>query len=73
MESVTIQGGVGVCVSTTKRGEVFINGKQIPTPKGMNTNSSTVINGRVFIGGYEYNFQKRKFERTLLAMWHLFF
>ena len=58
---VTIQNGVSVI---TTKDAVKINGMDIPLPKGMKTNTSTIINGRVFIGGFEYIPDEKKFKRT---------
>ena len=68
--NVSHQKGISV---VSDHGRVFINEKEIPTPKGMKTNSQTVINGRVFIGGYEYLPSQNKFKRTLRAIWELLF
>ena len=68
--SVVIQNGN--CVTTNKN-EVIINGEKIQIPKGMKTNSQSIINGKVFIGGYEYFPKSKKFKRTLRALWELLF
>ena len=49
---------------------VAINGVELPPvpSKGYN---STVINGKVYIDGYE--FKNGKWRRTLKALWHLLF
>jgi len=56
-----------------KNNQVFINGEQIKTPKRMNTNNQTIVNGKIYIGGYEYIKEKKEFKRTLTAIWHLLF
>ena len=49
---------------------VIINGVELPPvpSKGYN---STVVNGKVYIDGYE--FKNGKWKRTLIALWHLWF
>ena len=50
--------------------KVIVNGVELPPvpSKGYN---STVINGKVYIDGYE--FKNGKWKRTLRALWHLWF
>ena len=50
--------------------KVIINGVELPPvpSKGYN---STVIDGKVYIDGYE--FKDGKWRRTLRALWHLLF
>lgn len=50
--------------------KVIINGVELPPvpSKGYN---STVINGKVYIDGYE--FKDGKWKRTLKALWYLWF
>ena len=49
---------------------VIINGVELP-PVPSSGNNSTVINGKVYIDGYE--FKRGKWRRTLRALWHLWF
>ena len=49
---------------------VIINGVELP-PVPSSGNNSTVINGKVYIDGYE--FKRGKWRRTLSALWHLWF
>ncbi len=63
----------GVIVSTGKGKEVTINGEKIETPKGMRINSTSIVDGKVYIGGYEFIPAQKKFKRTFKALWHLFF
>ena len=49
---------------------VIINGVELP-PVPSKGYSSTVINWKVYIDGYE--FKNGKWERTLRALWHLLF
>lgn len=53
-----------------KGNQVWIDGKFLPLApcKG---NNSTVIDGKVYLDGYE--FKKGKWRRTLKALWHLWF
>ena len=50
--------------------KVTINGVNLPPvpSKGYN---STVINGKVYVNGYEY--KNGEWKRTLAALWHLLF
>ena len=50
--------------------KVTINGVELPPvpSKGYN---STVIDGKVYIDGYEY--KNGEWKRTLAALWHLLF
>lgn len=51
---------------------VWINGKELPpVPTKWKYHSSTQINGKVYIDGFEY--KKGKWRRTLKALWHLWF
>jgi hypothetical protein len=64
------QGGMSVQAGN---GKVFINGEQIYVPKDMNLGNQTIINGKVYIGGYEFFPKEKRFRRSLAAWWHLFF
>lgn len=64
--STTMQNGITVI---TNKNEVIINGEKIQTPKNMKTNSQTIINGKIFINGYEYFPKLKKFKRTFRALW----
>jgi len=68
MRRISIQNGTS-CICT--KNKVVINGEEVKIPKGMRTNSQTIINGRVFIGGYEYIPKKKCFKKTLRALWEL--
>ena len=50
--------------------KVIINGAELPPAPSRGYNS-TVINGKVYIDGYE--FKRGKWRRTLMALWHLWF
>ena len=50
--------------------KVIINGVELP-PVPSKGYSSTVIDGKVYIDGYE--FKNGKWKRTLRALWHLWF
>ena len=50
--------------------KVIVNGVELP-PVPSKRYSSTVINGKVYIDGYE--FKDGKWKRTLKALWHLWF
>lgn len=69
--NISMQNGFSVVSSSN--GKVFINGEDIPLPKGMKTGSQSVINGRVYIGGYEFFPETKSFKRTLMALFNLWF
>ena len=50
--------------------QVWINGIHLPPAPCKGTNS-TVIDGKVYLDGYE--FKNGKWRRTLNALWHLLF
>jgi hypothetical protein len=49
---------------------VYINGKELPPVPSAGRNS-TVINGKVYIDGYE--FKHGKWKKTLKALWYKWF
>ena len=49
---------------------VIVNGVELP-PVPSSGHNSTVINGKVYIDGYE--FKDGEWKRTLKALWHLLF
>ena len=54
-------------------GDIWIDGKRIasaPKSKSGKT-SSTVINDKIYVNGYEY--KNGEWKRTLAALWHLWF
>ena len=57
----------GIRIVTNK---VYMNGRELPPvpSEGYNT---TVINGKVYIDGYE--FKNGKWRKTLKALWHKWF
>jgi uncharacterized protein YxjI len=59
--------GNGTSVSTNKR-SATINGKEIPFNKKMKGNNVTVIDGNVFIDGYEL--VEGQWRKTLKALWY---
>jgi hypothetical protein len=52
---------------------VYINNKKLPPPPNCTGTYSnvTVIDGKVFINGYEW--KNGKWKRTLRALWHMIF
>lgn len=51
---------------------VFINGEPAPLcPSKRKNHNTTVIDGKVYIDGYEL--KNGKWKRTLKALWHLWF
>lgn len=53
-----------------KDNQVWIDGIALP-PAPCTSHNVTIINNKVFIGGYEY--KNGKWKRTLRAIWHLWF
>lgn len=49
-------------------GKVIINGEEIPIPNGMKLGSQAIIDGKVFIGGYEFFPEEKIFRKTLKAL-----
>lgn len=62
-----IQSSNGIIVCGNK---VTIDGKELPKAPCDGRNS-TIINGKVYLDGYE--FRNNKWKRTLKAFWYLFF
>ena len=60
-----MNNGVMIC-----HGVVMIDGKRLP-PCPAKGNSTTIINRKVYIGGYE--FKNGKWKRTLKALWYNLF
>lgn len=50
--------------------QVIINGEKLP-PAPCPCCRSTVVNGKVYINGFE--FKNGKWRRTLAALWHYLF
>jgi len=57
----------GACVIN---GTVVVNGVELPPPP-TKCYSTTIINNKVYIDGYE--FKNGKWKKTLRAWWHLWF
>ena len=55
--------------------EIWIDGKRLSSaPKRKNgKTSSTVIDGKVYVNGYEYFPKQKKWKRTFSAIWHYLF
>lgn len=56
-----------------RNGDIFINGEKIDKPFGMITGNQTIVNGKIFIGGFQYFPKQKKFKRTLKAIFYYFF
>lgn len=54
----------------TMDGKMILNGKEIPKPP-VKDNNVTMINGSVFVGGYEY--KDGEWKKTLRALFHKYF
>lgn len=70
MSSVIIQSGKHIIMNEDK---LTIDGKEIPIPKGLKGNNQSIIDGRIYIDGFEYLPKQNKFKRTLRALFHLIF
>ena len=51
--------------------EIVIDGQKIPNPPCGSWTNVTMINGHIFVNGYEY--KNGQWKRTLRALWHLWF
>ena len=65
--NISTQNGVSVSFNS---GKVIINGENIALPKGMTTNFQTIIDGKIYIDGYEFFPESKTFKKTLKAFWH---
>ena len=54
-----------------EEGFAIINGVKYELPKKCKGKNVSMVNGKIYIDGYE--FRNRKFKRTLRAMWHKWF
>jgi hypothetical protein len=53
---------------------VLINGELAPSlPDNVDRGNIAVIDGNVFIDGYEYLPEDKKWKRTIRALWHKWF
>ena len=50
---------------------IVVNGVAIPNPPKFKANSVTIVDNRLFVGGYEYI--DGKWKRTLRALWYKWF
>lgn len=58
------------CQILTSDGRMILNGEEIPKPP-TKMNNTTMINGKVFVDGYEY--KDGEWKRTLKAWFHKYF
>lgn len=65
MANSFMNNGVMIC-----GGAVRIDGEKLP-PCPAKGNNTTIINRKVYIGGYE--FKNGKWKRTFKALWHNLF
>ena len=63
-----IQNGKEVRYSKDR---IVVNGVTISNPPKFKANSVTIVDNRLFVGGYEYI--NGKWKRTLRALWHKWF
>ena len=66
--NIIIQNGQEVRYSKDR---IVVNGVTIPNPPKFKANSVTIVDNRLFVGGYEYI--NGKWKRTLRALWHKWF
>lgn len=57
-------------ISDISNGRLILNGEEIPKPP-TKMNNTTMINGKVFVDGYEY--KGGEWKRTLRALLHKYF
>lgn len=57
-------------ICDSRNGKLIVNGKEIPKPP-VEMNNATMINGSVFVGGYEY--KNGEWKRTLMALFYKYF
>ena len=63
----------GIVVNVVQiNGKIIVDGVELPPCPSKSANvSSTIINGNVYLNGYEY--KNGEWKRTLKALWHLMF
>ena len=66
--NLIIQNGQEVRYSKDR---IVVNGVEIQNPPKFKANSVTIVDSRLFVGGYEYI--NGKWKRTLKALWHKWF
>lgn len=66
--NLIIQNGQEVRYSKDR---IVINGVTISVPQKFKANSVTIVDNRLFVGGYEYI--NGKWKKTLRALWHKWF
>jgi hypothetical protein len=66
MSNVCISDGVVV-----NGRHITVNGETFEIPHYIKGNNQSIIDGKIFIDGYE--FKDGKFKRTLKALWHMCF
>lgn len=54
----------------TRNEKLIVNGKEMPKPP-VSMNNVTMINGNVFVGGYEY--KDGEWKKTVRALLHKYF
>lgn len=66
--STIITNGNSIIINDKK---IVINGEDFDNPfKGKST-STSLVNGRIFVNGYEFN--NGKFKRTIRSIWYSIF
>ena len=56
-------------------GRCFYYGERIPDPPKFNKNSINVstINDKLYLNGYEWKQEQKRWKRTFAAIWHYIF
>ncbi len=76
MANMQIQSSNGTTVITSLgERKIVIRGKQyeIPEKVARAGSSATIVNGKIYINGYEFMEKEAEFKRTLTAFWHWWF
>lgn len=66
MNQITYINGVSV-----DRNKIIVNGQEYTIPEKVGSSNIAIIDGRIFINGYE--FKNGKWIRSLRALWHKYF
>ena len=75
MPSIQTMNGNTVSTNMTTR-KININGEEYDIPKkviGKVFNSVSQIDSEIYINGFHFNKKTKQWNRTLTALWHLFF
>jgi len=72
---MNIQESSSGSVVIADRHKISIDGKEIPNPPHYNSNNMSMaqINGALYINGYKWIPEKKKWKRAFMALWHWIF